>query len=285
VATDPKQIVVVGAGNWVKQQYATALRPYKERGECGVYFIYDRSYATLQRGFTQQEIDDYNRFTEENARSFQSWGATCLDLANPADQTKTQGISPDAAFVVTAGDTHCKAAEEWLDRAALTIVEKPFDEDHERIRHLRRKIEEMKKEKVVWGFDHYVVRANQFKKMRDYLHFDKHMQEQIHEFRFYMLESTDRGMEERRASIQAGMIMDMGSHTAALVWPFGDPNTIRLDSIKAGIYDAESGRRDHNLRARYHEIGNGNVCRDPVHIYVYLWRTSGGDSLRWKVCR
>jgi len=63
------------------------------------------------------------------------------------------------------------------------------------------------------------------------------MEEQIHAFRFHMLESSDRGMVERSASIQSGMIMDMGSHTPALVWPFGDPNTIRLDSVKAGIYE------------------------------------------------
>jgi hypothetical protein len=33
------------------------------------------------------------------------------------------------------------------------------------------------------------------------------------------------------------MILDMGSHTPALVYPFGDPNTIRLGAVKPGIYE------------------------------------------------
>jgi len=74
--------------------------------------------------------------------------------------------------------------------------------------------------------------------MREYLHFDKHMEGQILEFRCHMLESTDRGMVERSAGIQSGIIMDMASHIPALVLPFGDPNTIRLDSVKAGIYES-----------------------------------------------
>lgn len=234
---ETKQIVVVWAGNWVKEAYAEALKPYQEQGICKVYILYDTSYATMGQGFTQQEIDEYNRFTKGNVRSFESWEATCLDLADPKHKSMIKGISPDVVFVVTAGDTHCDVVEEWLDRAALIIAEKPFDENHERIRQLRHKIKGTNKEEIVWGFDHYLVRSNQFKKLRDYLHFDEHMKKQIHEFRFHMLESTDRGMKERRASIQAGMIMDMGSHTPALVWPFGDPNTIRLDSIKAGVYE------------------------------------------------
>ena len=42
---DVKQIVVLGAGNWVKKQYAKALRPYQERGERSVFILYDTRYA------------------------------------------------------------------------------------------------------------------------------------------------------------------------------------------------------------------------------------------------
>lgn len=155
-----KQIVVVGAGNWVKEAYAEALKPYQERGICNVFFLYDTSYATKARKFTKREIDKYNRFTLGNTRDFESWEATCLDLVDPINIERIKRIVPDVVFVVTADDTHCDVAEEWLDRAALIIVEKPFDENHERIRKLRSKIKELKKEDVVRGFDHYLVRAN-----------------------------------------------------------------------------------------------------------------------------
>lgn len=233
-----KQVVLVGAGDWAKSTYADALKPYQQRGECKVYIIYDTSYAEKAQGFTQSEKDDYNSHTRENVDNFESWGATCLDLACPKNIVRIKNIVADVVFVVTASNTHCDVVKEWIDRAELIIVEKPFDDDPEKIRQLRRTIV---KEDAVRGFDHYLMRANQFKMMREYLHFDDHMEGQIHEFIFHMLESADRGMENRSATIQEGMIMDMGSHTPALVWPFGDPNTIRLDSIKAGVYEPGGG--------------------------------------------
>lgn len=297
-----KQVVVLGAGNWVKEQYAKALRPYQERQErekCNVFFIYNTIYASTRGRLTKRQINRYNRSTLENVKEFESWGATCLNLADPTNQARIRGIAPYAVFVVTPDDTHCDNVEEWLDRAQNIIVEKPFDVDHERIRKLRSGIDEgttfiitektlqgLNLENIpddvlarleslkdqphkgrlnfepiltramghsgynsrilkhcerwpqVWGFDHYLVRANQFKKMRDYLRFDEHMEKQIYQFRFHMLESSDRGMAERIASIQRGMLMDMGSHIPAMVLPFGDPNTIRLESVRAGIYEA-----------------------------------------------
>lgn len=233
---DLKQVVVLGAGNWVKEQYAKALRPYQERGECKVFIVYDTRYAAARRGLTAEQIKRYNQFTLDNVREFEAWGATCLDLSEPTDQAKMTGISPYAVFVVTPDDTHCDMAEAWLDRAANIIVEKPFDVDYERIRRLRRTLAQRRNAAAVWGFDHYLVRANQFVRMKEYLGFDEHVEEQIHEFRFHMLESADRGLVERSASLQAGLIIDMGSHTPALVLPFGDPNTIRLDAVTAGVY-------------------------------------------------
>jgi hypothetical protein len=121
--------------------------------------------------------------------------------------------------------------EQWLEQAENITVEKPFDIDHERIRRLRNEMTRRRSPAKVWGFDHYLVRANQFVKMKRYLGFDDHLERQIYEFRFHMLESEPRSLEERAASLQTGLVMDMGSHTPALVLPFGDPNTIRLDAV------------------------------------------------------
>ena len=49
-----KAVVVLGAGNWVKQQYAKAFQPYRQREECGVFIVYDTGYAATMR-FTGAE--------------------------------------------------------------------------------------------------------------------------------------------------------------------------------------------------------------------------------------
>jgi predicted dehydrogenase len=242
-----KAVVVLGAGNWVKQQYAKAFQPYRQREECGVFIVYDTGYAATMR-FTGAEADRYNQHTLRNVQEFAQWGASCLDLANPTHRQQLMGLSPYVIFVATPDNTHCDMVEQWLEQAENIIVEKPFDIDHERIRRLRNEMTRRRSPAKVWGFDHYLVRANQFVKMKRYLGFDDHLERQIYEFRFHMLESEPRSLEERAASLQTGLVMDMGSHTPALVLPFGDPNTIRLDPVKAGVYKPDPASRQYKRR-------------------------------------
>lgn len=155
-------------------------------------------------------------------------------------------MSPYVVFIVTPDNTHCHEAATWLDRATNIIIEKPFDVDPEPIRKLRLSLEEPGVIAQVFGFDHYLVRANQFMQTREYLRFNQHLERQIHEFRFHMLESTttrdESDLVARAPSLQEGMIMDMGSHAPAMVMPFGNPNTIQLDFVKAGVYSANPAR-------------------------------------------
>lgn len=80
---DLKQVVVLGAGNWVKEQYAKALRPYQERGECKVFIVYDTRYAAARRGLTAEQIKRYNQFTLDNVREFKAWGAAWSNARPP----------------------------------------------------------------------------------------------------------------------------------------------------------------------------------------------------------
>ncbi len=235
-----KEIIVLGAGSWVREQYARALKPYRLRGECGVFFVYDTGYAQ-RMGLGVEEAEQYNRYTLSNVGEFESWGATCIDLADESGREHLKGLSPYAVFVVTPDNTHCDMVEEWLDRASNIFVEKPFDIDHERIRRLHEKVNSGGLICDVWGFDHYLVRANQFVKMKEHLGFDAHLGGKIHQFRFNMLEAGEAGIERRAASLQSGLIMDLGSHTPALVLAFGDPGSISFDYVKAGVYEPGGG--------------------------------------------
>lgn len=45
-------------------------------------------------------------------------------------------------------------------------------------------------------------------------------------------------MAERHVSLQGGLLLDMAIHGQAMLLPFGAPNTIRLNSVKAAVYEA-----------------------------------------------
>jgi predicted dehydrogenase len=239
-APPPKQIVVLGAGMWVRERYAPALEPYRAAGKCGVFVLYDTSYAKRDAQLSAEVQASYNAVTWENVRCFEQWGATCMDLADPKVGEKVKGIAPHTVFVVTPDDTHCDMVEAWADRASNIIVEKPFDVDPERIRHLRSHIDGT--DCAVRGFDHYLVRANQFATVSESLGVDAYLQETVRSFTFHMLESEDRGMAERHVSLQGGLLLDMAIHGQAMLLPFGDPNTIRLDSVRAAVYEANPGK-------------------------------------------
>jgi len=224
-----KQIAVLGAGAWVRDQYAPALKPYCEAGGCELFIVYDSRYG----GAT------YNDAIAKNVRGFERWGAICLDIANLDAQEKVERLEPLAVFVVTPDATHCDMVEDWLDRADSIIVEKPFDVDHKRIRELRANIDRYSC--TVRGFDHYLVRANQFAKGRDRLAVDRHLEWTLKSFTLHMLEADDRRLVGRQASLRSGMVLDMGVHGIALLSAFGDPVTIQLRGVKAGVYEPNKG--------------------------------------------
>jgi len=231
----PKQIVVLGAGTWVREQYAPALKPHREAGRCRVFVLFDSGYSKHDDRLSSAEQLKYNATTLRNVEGFEAWGATCLDLADRKAARFAQGIAPHTAFVVTPDDTHCDVVQDWANRASNIIVEKPFDVDAERIRHLRARLEGSSCD--VAGFDHYLVRANQFAKVSEALGIDAYLEGRLHSFAFHMLESGDRGMEERQASLQSGLLIDMAVHGEAMLLPFGAPNTVRLDGVKAAVYE------------------------------------------------
>jgi len=231
----PKQIVVLGAGTWVREQYAPALRTYREAERCRVFILFDSGYSKHKSHLPAEAQRAYNETTLRNVEGFEAWGATCLDLADRKAARYVRGIAPHTAFVVTPDDTHCDSVQEWASRASNIIVEKPFDVDPERIRRLRAHLKGSSCD--VAGFDHYLVRANQFATVSEALGIDTYLEGRVHSFTFHMLESSDRGMEERQASLQSGLLIDMAVHGEAMLLPFGAPNTVRLDGVKAAVYE------------------------------------------------
>jgi hypothetical protein len=54
-----------------------------------------------------------------------------------------------------------------------------------------------------------------------------------------MLEpSNDEEIISRMPTLQSGMVMDLGSHGMALLSLFGNPATIEVETVKAGVYQA-----------------------------------------------
>lgn len=246
------QVVLVGAGDWVMKQYAPALSQYCMNragvADVSAYVLYDPTYASKKlKGKAARE--NYNAATMRNLRTLKRLGLQPVDWSDQAARNRIFGtVVPLAVFVVSPDDTHCQVVHEWLGRAHNIIVEKPFATDKEEVRRLRAAVKKNatsgKLPTKVYGFDHYLVRANQFKLAAEGSAFisqgkPKTLAQQlgkIRSFEFRMLEPTDAGMPERAASLQRGLILDMASHMLPLIQPFGDPQTVAVDNVRAGMY-------------------------------------------------
>lgn len=232
-----KSIVICGAGDWVSRQYAPALEPYQRAGDYEIWITFDSTYANRCTRLSDEQRADYNRAIERNVSTFHAWGAKCLDVSNECHAERLGSMTPHVAFIVTPPETHCAEAERWLQRAAAVVVEKPLDVDLAPILHLSAEATRLHADRKVFAFDHYLVRADPFIVMWQDCWLAQFLEEQIHTWRFDMLETcSDDEIRRRVPSLQAGMVMDLCSHGVILLPPVGDPATIQLESVKAATY-------------------------------------------------
>ncbi len=232
-----KSIVVCGAGDWVRKQYAPIVRRYCLSNEYEVVITYDSEYAGRVPGLSSQQREDYDRAIDENVVLFESWGAQCLDVSKRSNADRILTINPAVVFIVTPDDSHCAEAERWLVRGARMVIEKPLDADPIRATHFSANVQMSGASERVQAFDHYLTRAAPLYDTQEIEKMWEFVQNRIESWRFHMLEpSSDAELGRRVASIQHGMVMDMAPHAVALVAPFGNPAKIRVGLIKAATY-------------------------------------------------
>lgn len=236
---DGKPIVVCGAGDWVKKQYAPAVKHLSEVRACSISIAYDSAYIDGWPRLPAPERRRYQQSIEKNVASFRSSGLRCLDIAAPRDAHELASLTPSVVFVVTPPELHCRIAAEWLTRADTIVVEKPFDTDLTAVERMVHRLRRHTSRADVLAFDHYLVRAEPLRALWQTGWLTDFLEGRICHWSFEMLESsTDGEVISRLPTLQSGIVMDLCPHGMALLPPFGNPATIDVKTVKAGAYRA-----------------------------------------------
>jgi predicted dehydrogenase len=234
-----KPIVVCGAGDWVKKQYAPAVKHLGEERGCPIAIAYDSRYIDSWVRLPGPERRRYQNAIDTNVASFRSSGLRCLDIAAPKDADELASLTPSVVFVVTPPELHCRIADEWLTRAGTVVVEKPFDTDLAAVEGMVHRLRCDASHPDLLAFDHYLVRAEPLRALWQTGWLAEFLEGEICHWSFEMVESsTDEEIISRMPALQSGMVMDQCAHGMALLWLCGDPATIDVESVKAGVYQA-----------------------------------------------
>jgi predicted dehydrogenase len=234
-----KPIVVCGAGDWVKRQYAPAMQHLREACACPILIAYDSAYIDSWPRLPALERRRYQKSIETNVACFRSSGLRCLDIAAAKDADEVASLTPSVVFVVTPPELHCRIAEQWVTRADTIVVEKPFDTDLTAVERMVHRLRRHTSRAEVLAFDHYLVRAEPLRALVQTGWLTDFLEGKICHWSFEMLEpSNDEEIISRMPALQSGIVMDLCAHGMALLSLFGNPATIHVKTVKAGVYGA-----------------------------------------------
>lgn len=207
------KVVVEGLGKCFHSRY---LRPLIERVESGKIKLW------LVDVLEEMPLQIKERLSKK---------VIFLSKSKGSDEHYWQSLHADVVFVLTPDVVHCDVAEEWLGRAKLILVEKPFDAS---LRRALDFIEPLKlyPETRVYYIDHYYIKADALFCCQNWVGL---LEEGIRSSTFFLLES--QLIDPSRAdSLVNGMIPDLGSHGVALHGGIGPLSAIRLGDVFAASY-------------------------------------------------
>lgn len=166
------------------------------------------------------------RLLEERPSSIQY-----LNRSDQADLARYFHLTADIVFVLVPDCDHIECAKEWLRRAVLVLIEKPYNRDlvmaqvfEETLKEIVRTHGEDHPYTLVVCIDHWLAKIHLFVAAKD----SQALQEDlgvIERIEFSICEAG--GVEPWRASsLQGGMVYDLFCHALAMVSPF-----VRLSSF------------------------------------------------------
>jgi predicted dehydrogenase len=202
----PVKVAVEGLGHCFRERYFKPLLQLVRTGKIDLWLIDVREALPIEM---PKEV-------------------VFLSKSRDADERIRKGLCVDVVFVVTPEATHCDVAEEWLGRAKLIVVEKPFDRSFKRALAF---IERLRgyPDTLVANTDHYYIKALPF--------FRSHLMSSIAEpvsAKFFLLES--QRIHPCVASSFNGMILDLASHGFCLWTGFGEFSNLHLQEVFAAYY-------------------------------------------------
>jgi predicted dehydrogenase len=158
---------------------------------------------------------------------------TYLNLADPKDRAQYYFlVRVSVVFILVPDDIHVRMAQEWLGRADLVLIEKPYDRDFPEAQRFEADLKDLARahqnhpHTVVICIDHYLAKIFAYIMNRQAEVFNRRVG-RIHTVEFRLCEASP--VEPWRAiSLEAGMVYDLFCHVLAMVSPFVDLTTFRV---------------------------------------------------------
>ncbi len=150
---------------------------------------------------------------------------TYINIKDPQNDGLYFRINQDIVFVLVPDEIHVKYARDWLKRAVLVVVEKPYNRDLVEAQMFEQILADMVRvngqfHPVTWVvcIDHYLGKIFEFVLHRDEAALIRQLGV-IQRIEFSICES--RPVEPWRAtSLEAGMVYDLFCHLLAQISPF-----------------------------------------------------------------
>lgn len=219
-----KKIVLEGCGDWARRRYLPLLTQKAEKGELELLAIDVVPEPGDFVGELWHVAKDQNRARYLNKYHHREEYHTLADV--------------DYVLIVAPDQFHCQIAEFWLPRLTPTgkiFIEKPLDASIQSALSLKEKIG---KGKIIYAFDHYLARAEPF--LRNKAGYLERIGS-IERVEFHILEPFGIPRDRVKA-LDKGMILDLFSHTLALVVRATDSSTttffqrVKLEEVKTARY-------------------------------------------------
>lgn len=183
--------------------------------------------------------------------------------SNPEDQSWYQQLTADIVFVLVPDNAHIEYAKDWLGRAILVIIEKPYSDNLVTAQKFEETLKEIVQIRgdhhpytVVICVDHYLAKIHLLVANKD----NQELQKQLGVIRRIEFSICEAGAVEqwRASSLQAGMTYDLFCHVLAMISPFVDltsfpdakgPGMLVAQHVDCPIDNESYGRlRDRPLR-------------------------------------
>jgi hypothetical protein len=225
-------IVVEGAGEWVVEAYRDLFkRKVDRRKKLTVFYADDTRWKASRPVWADTKAPHPSEW--DGKKSFLQPWEIYLDKADPKQYARYLSLRPDVVFIVTPDFTHSTLARQWVGKAPLVFVEKPFDSQLPNIDALLRDMAGDMRTRI-YGLDHYQFYAAPVPGMQERIL--KHLDGALSGVTFYLTEKK-RIEKGRVRTLQHGLTLDLLPHMIALLTYFGDIKSIDdIRILEKGCY-------------------------------------------------
>ncbi len=201
---------------------------------------------------------------EKTRNNLKDWGAEFLDKSpsNPDQRRRYDELlhgNIDSVFIATPDRYHIEVAKYWLTGNCKRIfIEKPLSNDPAEARAWMLELAKNKRDRErLTQLDHYLLKIHAQFKYKEHLNQILAKIARVKHLRFYLLEDhsgTDQSyceeatrkkrkelngpieIENRTATLQDGLSLDLLPHLLAILSYFGDPRTFEVTELRPAKY-------------------------------------------------